>query len=189
MESQELYDKYQHGRHWDNHPTAYAERFAQFLANRGFSGLLIDVGCGTGRDVHFFSSRGFLVTGIDYSDKEIALARARFSKERFEIQNAEELKFQNESVGAIFMINVIHYLNQKKALEELFRILRPGGYVFIHFNLSVVDDAGAVDYSQSERDILELLSKFSIVLKNIFERFDRTPTPHTHKVLELILQK
>ena len=54
-----LFNKYSSGKHWESHPTAYAEHFAQFLKGKNFDGLIVDIGCGNGRDVDVFSKSGF----------------------------------------------------------------------------------------------------------------------------------
>lgn len=61
MENKSLYDKYNQGRHWKNHPTIYAERFADFLLKKGFGGSLVDLGCGNGRDAEVFVDKGISV--------------------------------------------------------------------------------------------------------------------------------
>ena len=127
--------------------------------------------------------------GIDISKKEIQIAKNKFKNLKFEIQNAENMNFENNSVGAFFMINVIHYLNKAKAINEIYKKLRHGGYLFIHFNLSIIDYDSEIDYNDPEENILKLTKKFKIIHKKIFKRLDKTPIPHTHKILELILQK
>jgi SAM-dependent methyltransferase len=37
------------------------------------------------------------------------------------------------------MINVIHYVDKKKAIQEILRTLQPKGYFFIHFNIDITD--------------------------------------------------
>jgi ubiquinone/menaquinone biosynthesis C-methylase UbiE len=189
MQSQKLYDKYKSGRHWDKHPISYAESFSNFLKNKSFRGLVVDIGCDGGRDVDIFSKQGFDVVGIDYSESEIKLARDRFPTYKFDVQNAEQLNFKDSSVGALFIINVIHYLNQEKAFKGFFRILQPGGYIFIHFNLEIKGVGEEIDYSQREADIKNLLGNFKIIKNDVIERKDEKPLPHTHKILELILEK
>ncbi|MFH2018794.1 MAG: class I SAM-dependent methyltransferase, partial [bacterium] len=107
----------------------------------------------------------------------------------FARQDAEDLEFSNEEVAAFYMINVIHYLDEERTLPGIYRSLVPGGYLFIHFNLSIVDEDGQVDYSRNEADILRLVEKFKILEKREFIREDKEPKKHTHKILELILQK
>ena len=70
MRSEKLYQKYADGRHWEKHPTLYAETFAEFLKSVNFEGLVVDVGCGNGRDVDVFSKLGFNVLGVDNSKKK-----------------------------------------------------------------------------------------------------------------------
>jgi ubiquinone/menaquinone biosynthesis C-methylase UbiE len=189
MKEQQLYQKYSDGRHWENHPTLYAERFSEFLKEKKFGGLIADLGCGDGRDVNVFSENGFNALGIDCSEKEIANAKHKFPDLKFEVQDAEALQFKNNSVDSFFMINVIHYLDKKKAIEEILRTLKTKGYLFIHFNVEIRDINGKLDYQHSENNIRKLISKFNIVHENIFERTDYKPVEHRHIIMELILQK
>lgn len=189
MQSEKLYQKYLTGRHWEHHPTIYAERFLKFLKQNNFKGKIVDIGCGNGRDVNFFSKSGFNISGIDYDEEEISLAKQNFPSLKFEVKNAERLDFQDNSIEAFFMINVIHYVDKEKALQEIFRVLKQKGYLFIHFNVEITDENGNVDYKHSEKDILKLISKFKIIQNTIFEREDLKPIKHKHKIMELILQK
>jgi SAM-dependent methyltransferase len=189
MEEQKLYKKYSTGRHWGKHPTIYAENFAKFLKEKNFEGLLVDIGCGNGRDVKVFSKLGFNALGIDNVQEEINNNKKNFPELKFEVQNAENLKFEDNSIYAFFMINVIHYIHKEKAIQEVFRALKPQGYFFIHFNINVIDKKGNIDYHHEQEDILKLVSKFKILQKNIFERVDQEPVEHKHKIMELILQK
>ena len=189
MQSKSLYQKYSDGRHWEKHPTLYAETFAEFLKSVNFEGMIVDVGCGIGRDVNVFSKLGFNALGVDNSKEEIENCKKKFPELKFEVQNAENLEFENSSVDAFFMINVIHYVHKEKAIQEIFRALKPRGYFFVHFNIDIIDKSGKVDYSHNQEDILKLVSKFKILQKNIFERVDHQPIEHKHKIIELILQK
>ena len=115
MQAKRLFNKYSTGKHWEKHPVSYAEKFADFLKNKNFRGLIVDIGCG--RDTNVFNSLGFSTLGIDYSDTEIKLATQNFPNCNFEVQNAEKLELKNENTDALFIINVIHYLNAKKAFK------------------------------------------------------------------------
>jgi len=189
MESQQLYDKYQLGKHWEQHPTCYAESFAVYLGHYHHTGLVLDVGCGTGRDVHVFCQRGFEGIGIDNSPTDIAQARKKHPLCRFQEMNVEQLSLEDASIGAFYMVNVIHYVQQQQALQELNRVLRPEGFGFIHFNMLIRDENGSVDYQQDKDEILALVSDFDVVTETEFERVDSIPVEHTHTILELLLQK
>jgi SAM-dependent methyltransferase len=189
MKEKDLYNKYNPGKHWESHPTIYAESFLKFLIQEKFSGLLVDLGCGRGRDVNYFKENGLNVKGIDISKEEINLAKGTFPDSCFEVQDIENLEFKDNSISAIFMINVIHYLDKEKAMRNILKALEKRGYLFIHFNLEIKDNKGNVDYYQKEGEILSLVKEFKIIKKKIFERVDTKPLEHTHKIMELILQK
>jgi len=189
MKEQKLYNKYLHCKHWEKHPTVYAEKFIDFLKTNNFKGLLVDIGCGNGRDINVFAKAGFDTLGVDYSKDEINLAKQKFPKLKFQIQNVERLGFDNDSIGAFFMINVIHYVDKEKAISEIFRTLKSGGYFFIHFNIEIKDGNGNIDYKDDEKDIMSLVDGFDILQKRTFERVDFEPVEHTHKIIELILRK
>jgi len=189
MIQEKLYQKYLAWRHRENHPTLYAERFIDFLKKEEFFALLVDIWCGDGRDVNIFAKAWFISLWIDYSEKEISLAHQKFPLQKFEVQNVEKLQFSDNSVWAFFMINVIHYVDQKKALQEIFRTLQPKGYFFIHFNIDITDKDWKRDYYHDPKDILELLKDFTILSQNIFQRTDMKPIEHTHTIMELILEK
>ncbi|MCX6751029.1 MAG: class I SAM-dependent methyltransferase [Candidatus Pacearchaeota archaeon] len=189
MNERKLYKKYHPGKHWENHQTIYAESFLKFLKQKNFSGVVVDLGCGNGRDVNFFSKNGLNVKGIDLDEEEISIAKKNFPGLCFELQDIEQLTFEDDSVDAFFMINVIHYLNKEKSIREISRKLKKKGYLFIHFNLEIKDNRGNIDYSQKEDEIFDLIKNFKVIKKKIFDRVDTKPLKHTHKIMELILQK
>src|SRR3989338_2809865 len=146
MESEVLYNKYLKYKHWEKHPIIYAAKFAEFLKKHNFNGLIVDIGCGNGRDVNFFNESGFEVKGIDYSKEQIKNNKKNFPELIFEIQNVENLKFKKNSIDAFFMINVIHYVNKEKAINEIFKTLKSRGYLSIHFNIKIKDKYNNRDY-------------------------------------------
>lgn len=189
MENKELYDKYNKGSHWHSHPKEYAENFSKFLKENDFQNLLIDAGCGNGRDVNVFQKQGFDVLGIDISSDAVEGAQSNFPECKFEIQDIENLRIEDESVSAFFIINVVHYLKKKQAIAEIHRTLKKDGYLLIHFNLSIIDEDQQKDYEDSEGDIKELFEEFHILDERIIKRIDTEPKKHTHTILELLLKK
>ncbi|MFH1455450.1 MAG: class I SAM-dependent methyltransferase [archaeon] len=151
--------------------------------------MLVDLGCGNGRDVKVFHDQGFNVVGIDISDENLELAKKTFPECKFEKQDIEDLNFEDESVDAYYMVNVIHYVDMVKAFQEIQRTLKKDGFLFIHFNLSIEDETGTVDYQISESEVMDLVKSFEVVDKKVFERIDLQPIKHTHKILQLILKK
>lgn len=185
----ERLEQFKKDKYWEGHPSEYAETFVAFLRKRNFAGLLTDVGCGKGQDVAVFTAAGISTIGVDCSANEIKLGKSKLPACTFEIQSAENFTFKDATIGAIFMVNVIHLVDQEKAFQEFMRVLEPGGYIFIHFDLELGEQDGSVYYRQDERDIAEFIAPFDLIEERRFERTDTLPKVHTHKVLELILQK
>lgn len=81
---------------------------------------VVDVGCAEGEAVPLLSKRlgeGVQVTGIDFSEKAIELARAKFPDYQFVVGDANDLK---DKVDAIFCSNVLeHFQNPDIVLASL----------------------------------------------------------------------
>lgn len=196
MKNQKLFDKYKKHTHWYNHPGVYADWFLRFLIVKGvdvdkeFDGQIVDLGCGNGRDVAFFHQAGCKSLGIDNDEKEIAFAHKLNPECKFIVGDIENLPWQDESIDAFFMINVIHYLDERRALAEIFRALKKGGYLYLHINLSITDKKGNVDYQGYDlQKTIKSIPKARILSWQYFKRIDLEPEWHEHKILEIILQK
>lgn len=101
---------------------------------------VLDAGCGYGRVAMPLARAGFDITGIDISRVLIQNARRRKKREevsaRFDIGNMVKLPYNNDSFDKIVSLwNTFNELltkkEQIKALDEIFRVLRPGGMAFI----------------------------------------------------------
>lgn len=191
MENSELYQKYHYGNHWEDRPGNYANHFIDFLKKRSVEkGILLDIGCGSGRDVDIMTRNLKLkVFGLDVDRSVIERAKKSFPKSMFICQNSEEISFTENYLTAAFAINVMHYLNYQLVLENVWNMLISGGYFFVHFNTSITDINGKIDYQDDIGEIKRMLNKFQIIYEQEFERIDFLPIEHTHKILELILQK
>ena len=94
----------------------------------------LEVGCGRGGGAAFVARRFGVarLTGLDFSDKAIAYARARHSDRRlrFLCGDAEELPFADASFDAVLNVESSHcYPSMARFVAEVFRVLRPGGHL------------------------------------------------------------
>jgi ubiquinone/menaquinone biosynthesis C-methylase UbiE len=95
---------------------------------------VLDYGCGPGYLTKYLFEEGAVhVTGIDVSEGEIEQARESAEKEgfadrsRFLAADAHATGFPDDSFDLIVGTSILHHLDLRVALEELRRILRPGG--------------------------------------------------------------
>jgi ubiquinone/menaquinone biosynthesis C-methylase UbiE len=109
------------------------ERFLDWLdAPKGLRWL--DVGCGNGAFTEELIARcaPAAVTAIDPSEDQLAFGRTRTGAEiaDFRFGDAQELTFDDGSFDVAVMALVISFLpNPEKAIAEMTRVVRPGGWV------------------------------------------------------------
>jgi 2-polyprenyl-3-methyl-5-hydroxy-6-metoxy-1,4-benzoquinol methylase len=130
---------------WD---TKYAKRSFQAKATAVFSLLdgtdlsgkkWLDAGCGTGSLARSLSEHGCIVEGVDAAPAmvQLAIESARVTpysdRMTFQlIETLERLPFPEGSFDGILCSSVIEYLDRPKiCLEELSRVLKPGGKILI----------------------------------------------------------
>lgn len=97
--------------------------------------VILDYGCGEGLAAKKMLEQGATkVEGIDISEGMIqkAIENNQDNRAHFQIMNAEELTFEDNSFDLVFGSAILHHLNIEKALREIKRVLKPSGYaVFI----------------------------------------------------------
>jgi len=90
--------------------------------------------------------------GIDISEKDLEKAKKRFQNEpvTFEIMNAEEMSFDDNSFDTVcFSYSVHHLENVESVLREMKRVLKQGGYLILQEMFS--------DEDQSDAKLTEIL--------------------------------
>lgn len=107
-------------------PKYMLEEIGFILKKNGVKKVL-DVGSGSGALVKYLNKKGFHAKGCDSSDEAVKISgHIRAS--------ATKLPFENESFEAVLAISLIEHLTSKqgeKFIKESFRILEPGGTLFL----------------------------------------------------------
>lgn len=105
-------------------------------------GDVLDAGMGPGRLLAELARLEWTVSGLDISERMVALAVARLpqARERLLKGSITELPFEDASFDAVTATGVIEYLKDPAAgVGELLRVLRPGGLVVVSMpNLSSI---------------------------------------------------
>ena len=99
---------------------------------------VLDYGCGWGDSSEKYYLKGADVTGIDISEKFISSAVSRFNERhydsnryRFLVMDAHELRFNDGEFDCVVGDGILHHLDTKSALSEIYRVLKPGGRVLL----------------------------------------------------------
>lgn len=101
------------------------------LADLPVSGALLDAGGGTGRVAQFMIGKANPVVVVDLSRKMLTEARQKDGLQPV-CSLTEWLPFQGESFARIIMVDAFHHVcNQRQTVDELWRVLQPGGRIVI----------------------------------------------------------
>ena len=109
----------------------------EIIAGRSAGRRGLDVGCGQGAYVARMRALGLDVAGIDASPGQVLLATRNVGRDDLvRVGSALDIPAANDSYDFAYVINVLHHLGsleeQQHAFRELFRILKPGGLLFVH---------------------------------------------------------
>jgi SAM-dependent methyltransferase len=95
---------------------------------------ILDAGCGTGYNLDHYSSRDSReVYGLDIADAALEGVRRRGFKKVVQA-SITEIPFQPDTFDLVFSFEVVTQLPYERhdaALREIYRVLKPGGYLFI----------------------------------------------------------
>lgn len=98
---------------------------------------VLDYGCGSGYGTALISDACAHITGIDISAEAIVHAKSHFSAENLSFLQIEQvekapLPFPDASFDVVLSFQVIEHVADVPAyLQEIYRVLSPGGYVLI----------------------------------------------------------
>jgi len=133
--------------------------------------LILDVACGTG-DLGFeiLKRHSVSVTGIDLSPKMVELARKKSRMKKiynisFVEGDAENLPFESNSIDCLTISYGFRNIsNYEKALEEFYRVIKPGGKL------------GILEFSKPTSKIIGFIYKiyFHHIIPRIASFFSRS---------------
>ena len=116
--------------------------FDQILKGRFDRRLrVLDAGVGDGRNLRYFLSRGFVCYGIDRESGAIERVRTlaaalapRLPAGNFDVGELDHLPWEDDCMDAVICSAVLHFASDSshfgRMLQELWRVLAPGGLFF-----------------------------------------------------------
>ena len=146
---------------------------------------VLDLGCGAGRASVELLRRGFALEGVDISEDMIDLARQNAEQSgfggefHFQVGDAEHLPFEDNSfdlIVSIGMLGVGPVSWGRAVMEELHRIVKPGGHVALTYPnmLSIGHTFSKLDVPVSVRHLARKLLGRSIANEKPAWVMDRT---------------
>lgn len=131
--------------------SSWAENMAQAPASQLMQNLIeayktsqqgwaLDVGSGTGRAFLPLVEAGYKVIGVDPTTKCVQISRERASQSRLDayptLANAAQLPIRSQAIDLVLAISCLFHLGPLElasALQEVNRVLAPGGRSILHF--------------------------------------------------------
>jgi len=173
----------------------YSDRYIQKIEKPKIPDLLkkiikksekiIDLGCGYGNIIQAIKKRypKKKIIGVDISPVRIKFLKEKYSKDKFLCRDVVNTKLKKDFFDLIISTQVIEHLkDDKKFINEIGRIMKKGGYVYISSVIKkpwavykyrnkgkfVLDPTHEKEYKH-EKEFLDLFKeKFSLVKFKIF---------------------
>lgn len=104
---------------------------------RGHKGYVLDLGCGTGRNLLSASEEAACVIGVDISKNILRIAKEKISKKRRAVQltlaDAENLPLRDNVCSSLFSNygTLNHLPLPRLAIIEMVRVAAPGGLIIV----------------------------------------------------------
>jgi 2-polyprenyl-3-methyl-5-hydroxy-6-metoxy-1,4-benzoquinol methylase len=114
------------------------ERLAVIRAAQPITGRLLEAGTGRGHLAVNLARLGYRLVSFDFSAEQLEFARQNLEANNLaqlvelRQEDGEKLSFPDGSFEVIFSVNMIHHLqNAFRVIDELNRVLAPGGKLVI----------------------------------------------------------
>lgn len=119
-----------------NSSSRFVMDFYEFKKNEGKK--VLDVGCGPGWITKGYAKAKAKITSVDLSSNSVFMAKQHLAyfnlKSNFNVADAENLPFKNNSFDFVCSDGVLHHTaDTKKGVQEVYRVLKPGGKAVISF--------------------------------------------------------
>ena len=96
---------------------------------------ILDIGCGAGIPIdEYLVSCGYLVTGVDMSEKQIELAKKNIPTATYMVEDMSQMDFSENSFDVAVSFYAIFHIPRQEHLDlfkNIYRLLKPGGYFLV----------------------------------------------------------
>ncbi|MFH1770942.1 MAG: class I SAM-dependent methyltransferase [archaeon] len=132
--SKKEYEQLQKERFGKQGYYSFISDFAEFKEHKDEK--VLEIGVGAGTDILEYGKNGSICYGCDITENAVSLTKKIFKKYKlkgtFQVQDAEKMNYENNSFDLIYSFGVLHHtINSQKAINEVYRTLKPGGKFII----------------------------------------------------------
>ncbi len=158
-------------------------------------GKIVDIGCGTGKNVEAFSRFGE-VWGIDNSDEALKFCK-NYRKLKFTKKgNAEKSNLPVNTFSLVTLLDVLEHTDDKKTLKEIYRILKKDGlllitvpaYKWMWSKWDVILHHKR-RYTKKQLELLLIKNGFEVVSGSYFQSFLILPVYLVRKIKSVLKSK
>jgi len=167
--------------------------YEPFLTRLPKFSVIMDLGCGPGRDAAYFKSLGHKVVAIDSSKELAKLANENFGVV-VQVRDFKSIDYTEEFDGVWACASLLHV--QKKDLPEIFlkveKALKKSGTVYASFKYGEFDgERNGRHFSDfTEKELKRMLAEFTrLTIRNAWTTIDRRPEKMNEKWLNVLLWK
>lgn len=95
---------------------------------------VLEIGCGNGYGGYLLNQLGpKSYIGLDLMEEQVEIARRKYSQYTYIVQDATDLsQFADASKDVVIIFGVLHHIPEwRKVLDEIARVLKPNGQLFL----------------------------------------------------------
>jgi SAM-dependent methyltransferase len=170
------------------------------------SSKILDAGYGRGRNMEYFIRNNFNIYGIDHNPdyKPIVIEKASsvnpdYNTDRIITGKVEDMPYDSENFDFIFSIAVLHFAKSHdqfhSMLNELLRVLKPGGYLMFRmtswhtFDLFPKNESGIITIKDGDRYMLDIENLKIMLDKNKLKLADPIKTTNVdgHRTMTTVV--
>ena len=123
MDLRSTYNKIAEDWFKDHHQdTWWQEGTEKFLEALPTGSTILDVGCGAGVKSRYLAKKGFKVTGIDFSEKMIEIAKRESPEISFDVVDVYEIDKYTKTFDGVFAQAVLLHIPKDKIREVLSKL-------------------------------------------------------------------
>ncbi|MCF6308609.1 MAG: class I SAM-dependent methyltransferase [Flavobacteriaceae bacterium] len=160
----------------------------QILKNRFHSSeTILDAGCGSGRNLHWFYNNDFSIYGIDQNITQIEALKLKYSKQKdhFSVSSLEKMNFKDGFFNHIICNAVLHFAKDKPHFKtmfsELLRVLKQEGSLFIRVASNIGIEDKIIPVSEGVYKLPDGTTRF-LLTKSLFSELQNE---YQFKMLEI----